>query len=67
MSKDTNESNLFERLKDWLQQREGSYHWTNDWCGDTESGFHSEDVFDMDGLLKEIDAFSAELKKENRK
>jgi len=33
----------------------------NDWCGDTETGFHTEYDVDMDALNEEIDRFSEML------
>ena len=54
-------ASFVEKLKARLDQNKGNYLDHNSWIGDTESGFHSEDRFDFDALIKEIDKFSAEF------
>lgn len=56
-------SKFLDGLKKHLRDNESCFHWVDSWCGDTESGFHDEDRFDFDALLKQIDEFSASFKK----
>jgi hypothetical protein len=53
---------LFEKLKQRLRERESSYVEHHSMCGDTESGFHDEDIFDIDKLMAEIDEFAETFK-----
>lgn len=59
--------NTIQKLKDWLLEKKANYVTHYDMMGDTEGGFYETDEFNFDDLLKEIDAFSAAMKKEGRK
>jgi hypothetical protein len=49
-------------LKAHLSDKKDNYLEHDSWLGDTESGFYSQDTFDFDALLKEIDKFSETFK-----
>jgi len=53
----TNTSEVLERLKVWLTNRKDKFVRVDEWCGDTEGGYHDEVHFDMDDLLAQIDEF----------
>ena len=55
---------LIERLKAHLRAKKDEYVREYDWCGDTESGFHTEVEFDMDDLMAQIDEFAASFNKD---
>ena len=55
-------NDVLEKLKEWLRERKDKYVVVNDWCGDTESGFHTETIFDFDDMCKQIDEFGEELR-----
>lgn len=58
---------LIEKLKRHLRSKQGAYAPVHEWCGDTEDGFHTEIHFDIDDLMREIDAFAASFEKGNKK
>jgi len=53
----TNTTEVLERLKIWLTNRQDKFVQVDSWVGDTEAGFHDEVHFDMDDLLAQIDEF----------
>jgi len=57
---------LIEKLKDHLRASENIYAPAYDWCGSTETGFHTEIHFDIDDLMREIDEFAASFQPENK-
>jgi hypothetical protein len=54
---------FIEKLKLHLELRKPLYHEVNSWGGNSETGFYTEEHFDFDKMLEEIDAFSATFKK----
>ncbi len=54
---------MLEALKKWLADRKGNYLDHQSWLGDTEGGFYSQDTFDFEKMLEEIDAFHEQFKK----
>ena len=52
---------LFEALKARLRENQSNYLEHHSMLGSTEGGFYSEDVFDINMLMKEIDDFAAEF------
>lgn len=53
-------------LKEHLTENQGEFVEHLSWLGDTEGGFYSEDRFDFDKLLAEIDKFSESFKSGNQ-
>jgi len=53
---------VIQVMKKFLETRKDKFLTEDEWCGDTEQGYHTEVNFDMDALFAQMDEFGEMLR-----